>query len=245
MNGNQRKNKKVNRKGKGNIPVSGQREVTFYSTSIPRGLAPIMPDRIMRKLTYNGFKNLKIATGQFHKSYRWLPTAVYDIDPLLGSTTVVGFTELAGFYYFYRVVSSRATIAVAANYQSQGTGALTPTCCNFVVVPLNADPGTTPSDTTIFSWYNNPYNKHKLIGAPGARPEKVVSSMATEKIFGSKMVYTDDNFAALVSTVPVNNWYWAVAVSAADASGSTNYSFSVQTDFEMMVEFYSRKPLVN
>jgi hypothetical protein len=216
-----------------------------HLTTIFRGLSTIMPDRFVTRLTYNGQKLLTITSGNVFTAYRWYPSALFDVDPLLGSTTVVGFSELSNFYYYYRVLASRFTCAVASNYIAQGTGALAATSTSFVVVPLNADPGSSPSQATVDSWFNNPYNKHRLIGAPGSRPEKFVSKMSTEKIFGSKMVYTDDNFASLVSTIPNNNWYWACAVRSTTAAPASGYTYSFQTDMEFDCEFYSRKPLLN
>jgi len=56
------------------------------------------------------------------------------------------------------------------------------------------------------------------------------------------MVYMDDNFQALVTTNPVNNWYWALGFISSVLPG-TAYGVDYLVDIEMGVEFFSRKTL--
>jgi hypothetical protein len=105
------------------------------------------------------------------------------------------------------------------------------------------DPGSTPLLATVNSWSNNPYGKVKLV-PPSGEVVSIGHKISTEKIYGSKMVYFDDNFASSTSNVPVNNWFWAVAVITG-TSPATNQVCLVEVDIEMDVEFYSRKALIN
>jgi hypothetical protein len=190
---------------------------------------------MLTRLTYKGYKNFTITAAAVSIAYRWQPSAAYDIDPLVGSTTVVGFTELTAFYNYYRVLRSRNVVRVANASSVPAT---------VVMLPLNSDPGASPSIATQQSWLNNPYSKIKVVPAAGGPVVSVSGSMSTEKIFGSKMVYFDDNFASLVNTIPTNNWYWAASVQVATAPGST-INFYVENDIYIDVEFYSRKALLN
>lgn len=166
---------------------------------------------------------------------RWAPTAAYDVDPTLGSTTVVGFTELASLYGVYRVVRSHIIFRVA-NMSLQPV--------QMILVPLNLDPGSSPSLATVDSWFNNPYGKVKLVPYRGGPTVSMKHSMSTEKLYGTKMVYFDDNFASAVTTIPQNNWYWAIALRSPVAVPAGS-DYVIEVDITMDVEFYSRKNLLN
>jgi hypothetical protein len=61
--------------------------------------------------------------------------------------------------------------------------------------------------------------------------------MTTQKMFGSKMILYDDNFSALVNTVPNNNWYWVITFYApAVAPSAAILSFYM----DLEIEYYDR-----
>jgi hypothetical protein len=187
-------------------------------------------------LKYNGYGNLVIPTTALHVGARYRPTSAYDVDPLLGSTATPGFNEWAAFYSNYRVTMSK--IRIRFSNASTLQGALV------VICPLNADPGASPSGATVSSWIESPYSKHDIVGTAGSSPTTLTCEMSTEKLFGSKMVYFDDNFTSLVTTNPVNNWYWGLGAIGPLAPASTQ---NIQTliDIELGVEFFSRKILAS
>jgi hypothetical protein len=166
-------------------------------------------------------------------SYRWQPTAAFDVEPLLGGITMPGYDEFAAVYGSYRVRGSRIIVKMT------GIGALGAT---IIVVPLNADPGATPTAATMIAWRSNPYAKSAMVGNSGSHPSTIKHSMTTAKLFGSNMVETDDSFASLVSTIPTNNWWWAVALYQ-------NFVYAAQpvlSDIQILcdIEFYDRKFLI-
>jgi hypothetical protein len=171
--------------------------------------------------------------GSSAYAYRWQPSAAFDVEPLIGGITMPGFDEFALVYASYRVLRSKIIVKVS------GIG-VTPV--TVIVLPLNADPTATPSAATIISWRGQPYCKSKLCGSAGSPAVTITSTMTTAKMFGSNMVLTDDAFAALVSTIPTNNWFWAVGIYQ-------NFVFTAQpvvSDIQILVdvEFYDRKYLV-
>jgi len=178
---------------------------------------------------------MSIAMGGSEASLRYRPTGAYDVDPTLGSTATPGFAEYAGFYSSYRVVSSKAKFAFTQNGSSPLVA---------ISVPLNADPGAAPVFATIAAWASNPYQKHKAIPPVGAPTSVLISTMSTEKIYGSKMVYFDDNFSSPVNTVPVNNWWWAIGIICSPvAAVATNINTVI--DIDMDVEFFDRRVLTS
>jgi hypothetical protein len=204
-------------------------------TVVPRASGLIVPDRMYTKLRFFGASTISFVIGDTVHAKRWRPTAAFDVDPLLGSTATPGFAEFSTFYSSYRVTSSN----FRAEFTQTSTVGLTA-----IIVPLNADPGATPTFTTAASWASLPFAKHKMLPPAGSPTVTLSQSMSTEKIFGSDMVYFDDNFASLVTTVPNNNWYWAIGVIASPAVGGlVNVNF--MADIELGIEFYDRIALTS
>lgn len=188
----------------------------------------IVPDRFHTHLKY--YKSIVPVFVGNTVAARFQPSAAFDIDPLLGGTFPPGFAELSTLYASYRVRRSVITVDVAA-------GNATP--FRTIVVPLNADPGAAPAGGTIIAWDQNPYARSMLVSAAGSPTVRINNAITTEKIFGSNMVHTDDNFAALVTTIPVNNWYWAVGFYTAFATVAAGPMTDVNIVID--IEFYDRK----
>jgi len=152
----------------------------------------------------SGF-NLNL-TATTNASVRFRPTGLFDVDPLVGGSNLAGFLELAALYSHYRVLSSKIDIRCS--------NASTSDFVIFRLGPLNADPGVTPSAAFFLALSEQPYVKTGVCSMIGAPPLNMVNTMSTEKIFGSRSSLFDDNFEALTTAVPNNNWYWIVAASA-------------------------------
>jgi hypothetical protein len=194
----------------------------------------IMPDRLYTKLVFSGSGVLTIPALSFTVAARYRPSSAFDVDPLLGGTIMPGFTELTAIYGAYRVTSSRITV----EFVNESTTA----SCTACVLPLNADPGASPSSATVQSWPGNPYSKYKILPLAGGPSLDLTNEMSTEKIFGSKMVYFDDSFTAAVTTNPVNNWFWAIGLSTNPAAVA-NINVSNLLKIEIGLEFFDRKAL--
>lgn len=196
------------------IPKRGRRQQQRVQTDgidaemnalqrLPKQVGLFLPDRYYTKLrfwksvTYNVSVN-----GQ--ASARLSPSNAFDVDPSLGSTSMPGFAELSAIYSRYRVTSS------SAKFELVNPSSLTP--IEVILIPLNADPGPTPTATNVISWRSNTYAKSKMSPLLGGPSTVVNNRMSTEKIFGSKMTYFDDAFQSLVTTSPTNNWFWAYAI---------------------------------
>jgi hypothetical protein len=181
-----------------------------------------------------GAQTVSIAAS--HTAFRYRPSAAYDVDPVLGSTTMPGFTELAGIYNSYRVTKSKFRFEIVSNDARTGS---------VVLIPLNTDPTGAPGATTVESWPMNPYRVYKMIPPTGARPVILEKTMSTEKIFGSKAVYFDDNFMSLTNTIPNNNWFWAVGIHSPVPIATTAWSCTSLIVITIHVEFFNRKELLS
>jgi len=190
---------------------------------------------------YSGSSIISIPNGFHGASLRYQPSAPFDVDPLLGSTASPGFSELAAIYASCRSIESTLDCEMTPVAQ---TG-LVPTAFQGVVVPLNVDPGSTPLVTSIESWTSNPYRLYKMLAQAGGPTTKFKTRMSTEKIYGTKMVWFDDNFASLTSGIPNNNWFWGIGVLSDTNSATLPYQVAVRVSISMVVEFYDRKILSN
>jgi hypothetical protein len=201
------------------------------NVKLPGRSALIVSDRIVTRLSYCGVSALAVPLGGV-AAVRYRPSAVFDVDPNLGSTSVPGFNELATLFFNYRVFMSRIIIRVV--------GGVAPT--SIVLLPLNADPTGAPGALTVQSWTSNSYRDYQLIPAQGGPTIELTRKMSTEKIFGSKMVLFDDNFASATNTIPVNNWFWAIGAINSAGGLATTCTLTVQID--MGVEFFTRRTVL-
>ncbi len=204
-----------------------QPDVSQTTLVVPRSVGAYMPDRLRTTLRF--WKSVAISlTSPTTNLIRFIPSSVYDPDPVGGVTKPAGFAELAAIYGSYRVKSSYARVELI------NEGDVTTRVC---LLPTNLDPGASPSANYVISSNEQPYAVSKTLSAVGGPVGIIENSMTTEKIFGSPMVKYDDNFAALTNTFPVNNWFWAVsfyALSAATKAVVCNFYM------EMDVDFYDR-----
>jgi len=193
----------------------------------------ILPDRYRTTLRF--FKIISFNfTGTFTQVARFRPSAAFDVDPLVASTSMAGFVELAALYTTYRVLSSKIRVEVVT------TSVANPVM--MVVVPTNTDPGGAVSTAYALSSRENPYSRSKMTGLSGAPPSVLASTMSTEKIYGSKAALFDDNFSALVTGNPNNNWYWAIiGLSSVFDPNLTWLQVTINVD----CEFYDRSFLLN
>jgi len=187
-------------------------------------------------MSYTDFSATTIpATGQvFNRRFR--PTNAFDVDPLLGGTSMPGFAEFAALYTSYRVTWSRIKVRFTA-----GTGSL-PTLVT--VLPVNFDLGSTPTVPTVTALPDQSYAVSKLLGLAGSPSILIQEEMSTEKIYGSKQIYFDDNFSSLVTTGPNNNWYWNISGIIPSAASSASIIY-VEYNMDVGIEFFSRKVLNN
>jgi len=189
------------------------------------------PDRMITTLTF--FEAPAPAlTGISHWGIRYRATSPFD-PSFAGSGQAKGFAEFASIYASYRVL--RSTIRVYRVAKTTDSGTL------LIAVPLNADPGSLPTSATVISWPQLPYAQIRVGGSGGAPASEIKMTMTTAKMFGSEMVNTDDNFAALTSTDPVNNFFWGIGLYGNLIYATDGGLMYVFIDYD--VQFYDRKIL--
>lgn len=225
--GQQKRNNRPRRNGRRN-----RRGIKDAVVRLPRNML-IMPDRIRThlRLFISKVFNLSVST---QGAFRFRPTGAQQIDPL-GALSFPGWTDLSGIYSSYRVHSSTFRIETCNPSNSQ--------LVHICIVPLNADPGATPSLVFVEAAASQPFAKWTSAALLGGPCAILSSAMSTEKMYGNRGVtLSDDNFGALVSAIPVNNWYWMVC---AFTQGVIAANFTVNCYICVEIEFYDRFQLPN
>lgn len=191
------------------------------------------PDRMITTLQF--FESSPINTGGIgFASTRYVATGPLKpsfVSPL----PATGFTEFAAVYATYRVLRSRIVLQVTP----QNPQALP---VNVVIFPGNADPTASVPGATIVSWFTQPYSIKGLCGGFGAPPLTLKHSMTTAKMYGSEAVNTDDNFGALTTLLPVNNWFWGIGLYTLNVPDELAL-YAVSVYIEHDVQFYDRRRL--
>ena len=147
-----------------------------------------------------------------------------------------GFLDLSQFYGLYRVLSSACKVEVV------NPGITTPFL--LTLLPLNVDPGSSPTPLIITDYREQPYAVTKLSSLRGGPPISVKQTMTTQKMYGSAAVLTDNNFSAVVTGVPINNWYWAIGFDALSVIPSSEGAVIAYVYIEIDLELNDRKFLL-
>lgn len=201
----------------------------------PQASRLIVPDRLVTWLRWSIQKSYSLGAGTA-ASFRYRPTAAYDIDPLLGNTALPGLTELSTLYENYRVHESKIQV-LCANTSSTVMPRLT-------VVALNDDPTSSPSTSIMTSWWDNPYSKSRDVPLVGGPPAIVTLAMTTKRIRGTNSVLYDIAYEGNAANggIPANNWYWGVALVAPVTMA---VAIPVTIDIWVKLEFYQRTRLLS
>jgi len=185
------------------------RRANANSVQLQRNSGPnFMPARFETTLSF--CKLTSVANNGFgFANARFTPTAAYDVDPLIASTAVPGFTELAGMYRFYRV-KAFSVEATFVNLDS-ATAAL-------VYISLsNVDPGA--NSTVAQEYISNRRARVDIVGNSSgnskSRMLKIDSSIAN---FGG-VIWTGqlDTYSSSVTSTPTNNIFFVVGCQTTSA----------------------------
>lgn len=188
----------------------------------------LTPERLSVKLQFGATYDIK-NVGFRDASYVFRPSSVYDIDPAIGGASCYGLTEYSQFYEKYRVVSSKISLHMS-NTDLEGV--------IVSITPSTSNPGNNMSDVTPF--IANPLSKFKsLAGYQGSASGTLTHYCTTQQISGVATT-AEDGYSALVTTNPLENWYWVIVLAKAGVSTLTN-GISVLVRIETTVHFYDRK----
>lgn len=220
------KNRKINnkyRKPQRQLQAGGPR-VTISRTPF------LMPERLSVKLQWTAAYTITNA-GFKDAAYVLRPSSIYDVDPAIGGAKAYGLTEYSEFYSKYRVFSSAITV-YATNLELEGT--------TVFITPSTTNPGNNMTD--IGPYISNPLTKFRIISGYQGNASSTVSHYMTTQRMAGVQTTAEDGYSALVSTNPVENWYWVIGLAKAGIINFTN-GVSMIIKVECTVHFYDRKVL--
>lgn len=226
MNNQSQKSQKQQKQKK----LQQRRPATQRSLALPKSIM-IMPDRFRTHLRYWKSLAFDLNSTSF-AAVRFQPSGAFDIDPTASGIRPAGFDELSAFYSSYRVSKSACVVEVVCTASTSVVQA--------TLLPTNLDPGATPVASYITSSREQPYAISKMCSSQGGPVTKLSRSMSTQKIFGSPMTKYDDNFSALINSIPVNNWFWVLTLYSLSTIPSVT-PILVNVFIEIDIDFYDRR----
>jgi len=189
---------------------------------VPQGW--IAPKSAEVELTYAVLANILQAGGHATASRRYNPCYAYDVDPLVGSTAMSGFTEWGALYNEYRVLASTISIC-AVNDDAFPT--------LMYVCPINFDPGA--NYATPQTLISNPNCRHHMFGlASGAEAWRHTHHIKSSRMLGlteeQTRVCTELRGTTSGGVAPVNPWFWQVGID-----GSVNLVNGVWAEIQVKI----------
>lgn len=182
--------------------------------------------------TCSFWKNtLQVSPGT-NTAVRFLPNGLYDVDPIVGSTSAIAFNEWAAFYNKYRVLSYKVTWEVV----NQDPLAVEVNVCN-----TNLDPGAT--NTNYPAYARMAHGKHFVLGNSSSNNRRtVVQTIQVRDIVGTSASF--DSLQATVSANPTNVIFCGLGINASPA-GVVTTGATVVCTIDMRTLFFERKLLTN
>jgi len=164
-------------------------------------------------------------------SYVFRPSSIYDIDPAIGGASTYGLAEYSAFYSKYRVYSSKISLHFS-NTDLEGI--------IVSITPSTVNPGNNMSD--VGPYLSNPLTRFKSVGGYQGSSAGFLSHYATTQQMSGVTTTAEDGYTSLVTTNPVENWYWVICLAKAGVSTITN-GVSMIVKIETTVHFFDRKVL--
>jgi hypothetical protein len=185
------------------------------------------PPRLRTNLRFSKFFTISAAAASA-ANVRFVPTFLFDVDPIVGSTSVPGFTEWGGIYRFYRV-NSAAIRCSFANAQ-----AFNVVC---YVCPVNFDPGANYSGTAAQTYLSNRLSQSQVAGPLTGNGQVELSHRVTTAGFGgaANLLTTDSYSAGVSGGAPGNNYYFTVGIVG---TGTVSTGVDVEVFLDIEADFF-------
>lgn len=191
----------------------------------------LFPSNMFYTTTYPQIKLLSGAASAF--AFRLQTNSAYDVDPVVGSTNSIGFSEIMAYYKRYRVHAYTYVIEVA------NQEAFAVIC---YIANSNFDPTTTA--TNYYNYSRNPYGQYKTIAGANGGPalHTFRQTLYIASVYGEP-IQMSDQFYGTDSASPTNlTWLGMGCQSTTGANLTLGVTFNVT--LEQHTEFYERKVLI-
>ena len=204
-------------------------------TTLIRQPGVIVADRHFCKLRYTDQTSNLLSIASNYGLIRYYANNVFDANPLILTSSVPGFTELASLYERFRVRACKVKLT-ACNQEAFPVVVMT--------IPTNYDIAGSLSHPFLQELLDNPYCKYKALSAKGGQDKCTISNYITmERLFGTKNVKTDEAYAGYDSANPGIMGFMNLCVYSMNATNFTTASVPFEARMTYYVEFFQRKVL--
>jgi len=199
----------------------------------------IVPDSFRNVLVYNDADLARSSVGSTFLGWRFKLNDIFDVDPLLATGSLAGFSQLAALYRFYTVTS----VIVECEVANQDTFPV-----HIVMVPSDID--LLPFIPNRIAAVNAAENSRAvgpfvLAGITGMNRHRFRLRINLAKFSGKGSAYVDcQQYGALVNASPSRLMYVNFVVYT---NGLVNFAqpLSVATKFRFTVLWNQKQPLLN
>jgi len=160
---------------------------------------------------------------------RFRPNALYDVDPILGSTTVPNFVEISSLYIYNRVIAVNYDISVCNNETFP---------LNAYIIFSNSDPGTLGH----IQLQGNRLCRQKMISAKGGMDRCTLKGGSTVSNIVGTNIESEDNYRGTSSAVPVDNIWLGIGAYSPSLAFLPN-GITMSGTIKMRVRFFD--PIAN
>lgn len=201
-----------------------------------RDLPTLWPDKFLCKMKYQDTVNttILITGGQQTQGVNYKVNSLYDpLQTTAAEQSIPGFLELANMYGYYRVHAAKITANIGGNqgpYGALAIAGLTGAYPNFSNYSTYA---------SMLQATANPYVVYGLLSPSLKASVNLETYCNMNKLVGSKIGSTDDDYAASVTADPKNLLWGYVAISV-PVNAPANLTYTVTTEIEFWCEFYGR-----
>lgn len=215
------RNKKINKRRpksnkKGRKPLQDQslyRGLGRDQLVLPKRFR-IMPPSLVTKLVFMSTLHSPLNNaGSTFASVRFRPSSAFDVDPVIGGTSMPGFNELAGIYGRYRMIRFKMDAIVVNNEDFP---------LNVNAFVSNFDLGANYSQ--VQSQFGNSFERHKYLSARGGMDRATLRTpyWSAADVVGSDSPLLSDSFSATISSSPVNNTYINLGIWTGNSTALVN-----------------------
>jgi len=202
----------------------GMDKITNNLTIVRLPKVTILPSNIQTKCKFVQLNVINNA-GAAKASNTFYVNGLYDVDPLLASTAIPGFSEMMDLYQNYRVIGGEVKARVTNN-EAFPVGV----ACGFV-----PNPGVGSNQFAVQD-FGNKWTDMRVLSAKGGQDRcTFIEKFNCENLFGSS-AYSGDvgNFLGTKTTNPGTVLQWCVGLTASPVfvSGATLF-----LEIEFLVEW--------
>jgi len=165
---------------------------------------------------------------------RFIPNGIYDVDPIVGSTTAIGFGEYMATYRRFRVTKYRYVIQCV----NADTNPAQIYVCN-----VNFDPGTVLGQ--YYDYARNNYGQYAIVAPTGKNVCSFAKTIVPSMIYGERLsTLTADQFFGQDNQNPSNLMFLGIAVQPI-VGATLAVGVGINLTLYMEAEFFERKTLTS